>query len=39
MWKPDFPDAPILWLEKAGHYLQGDAPELIVPNLLEFLER
>ena len=39
LWKPDFPDAPILWLDKAGHFLQEDAPELIVPNLLEFLER
>lgn len=39
LWQPDFPDAPILWLDKAGHFLQEDAPELIVPNLLEFLER
>ena len=39
LWQPDFPEAPILWLDKAGHFLQEDAPELIVPNLLEFLER
>ena len=39
LWEPDFPEAPILWLDKAGHFLQEDAPELIVPNLLEFLER
>lgn len=39
LWQPDFPDAPILWIDKAGHFLQEDAPELIVPNLLEFLQR
>lgn len=39
LWQPDFPDAPVLWLEKAGHFLQEDAPELIVPNLLELLKR
>jgi haloalkane dehalogenase len=39
LWQPDFPDAPILWLDKAGHFLQEDAPELIIPDLLEFLER
>ncbi len=38
-WKPDFPDAPILWLDRAGHFLQEDAPEEIVPNLIEFLKR
>lgn len=39
LWKADFPDAPILWLDKAGHFLQEDAPELIVPHLLEHLAR
>lgn len=39
MWKPDFPEAPILWIDKASHFLQEDAPELIVPNLLEHLKR
>lgn len=38
-WKNDFPNAPILWLDRAGHFLQEDAPEEIVPHLLEFLKR
>jgi haloalkane dehalogenase len=38
-WAPDFPDAPVLWLEEAGHFLQEDAPDLIVPRLLELLAR
>jgi pimeloyl-ACP methyl ester carboxylesterase len=38
-WAPDFPDAPVLWIDDAGHFLQEDAPELIVPRLLELLAR
>jgi pimeloyl-ACP methyl ester carboxylesterase len=37
LWLPDFPDAQLLRLPDAGHYLQEDAYELIVPRLLEFL--
>jgi haloalkane dehalogenase len=37
LWLPDFPDAQVLRLPDAGHYLQEDAYELIVPRLLEFL--
>jgi pimeloyl-ACP methyl ester carboxylesterase len=37
LWLPDFPDAQLLRLPEAGHYLQEDAYELIVPRLLEFL--
>jgi hypothetical protein len=33
----DFPDARVLWLPDAGHYLQEDAHGRIVPALLEFL--
>jgi haloalkane dehalogenase len=36
-WLGTFPDAPVLRLEDAGHYLQEDAHERIVPALLEHL--
>jgi pimeloyl-ACP methyl ester carboxylesterase len=32
-----FPDAHVIRLEDAGHHLQEDAQERIVPALLEFL--
>jgi pimeloyl-ACP methyl ester carboxylesterase len=38
LWLPDFPDAQLLRLPVAGHYLQEDAHELIVPRLLKFLD-
>lgn len=38
LWLRDFPDAKVLRLEDAGHYLQEDAHERIVPALLEFLQ-
>lgn len=37
LWLRDFPHARILRLEDAGHYLQEDAHERIVPALVEFL--
>lgn len=37
LWLRDFPDATVLRLEDAGHYLQEDAHERIVPALVEFL--
>jgi haloalkane dehalogenase len=37
MWLKTFPDAPVTRLPDAGHYLQEDAHEHIVPALLEFL--
>lgn len=37
LWLPDFPDARVLRLPDAGHYLQEDAHERIVPALLELL--
>lgn len=36
-WLADFPSARVLRLEDAGHYLQEDAHERIVPALLQFL--
>jgi len=37
LWVPDFPNAQVLRLPDAGHYLQEDAHEEIVPALLQFL--
>jgi pimeloyl-ACP methyl ester carboxylesterase len=37
LWLDTFPDADVLRLEDAGHYLQEDAHERIVPALLAFL--
>jgi pimeloyl-ACP methyl ester carboxylesterase len=37
LWRNTFPDAPVTRLEDAGHYLQEDAHERIVPELLSFL--
>jgi pimeloyl-ACP methyl ester carboxylesterase len=37
LWLADFPDAHVCRLPEAGHYLQEDAHETIVPALLEFL--
>ncbi len=38
LWLADFPDAQVLRLPDAGHYLQEDAHETIVPALLQFLQ-
>jgi pimeloyl-ACP methyl ester carboxylesterase len=37
LWLRDFPNADVLRLPDAGHYLQEDAYERIVPKLLEHL--
>jgi haloalkane dehalogenase len=37
LWLQTFPQADVLRLPDAGHYLQEDAHELIVPALLRFL--
>jgi pimeloyl-ACP methyl ester carboxylesterase len=37
LWLHTFPQADVLRLEDAGHYLQEDAHEEIVPALLDFL--
>jgi len=39
MWLPDFPDAEVVRVEDAGHYIQEDAHEVVIPKLLEFLKR
>jgi pimeloyl-ACP methyl ester carboxylesterase len=39
LWLKTFPDAKVVRLDDAGHYLQEDAHELIVPELLDFLAR
>ncbi len=38
-WLADFPDAQVLRLPDAGHYLQEDAHEEILPALLQFLRQ
>jgi cis-3-alkyl-4-acyloxetan-2-one decarboxylase len=39
LWMRTFPAAQVSRLEDAGHYLQEDAHERIVPELLRFLDR
>jgi cis-3-alkyl-4-acyloxetan-2-one decarboxylase len=39
LWLDTFPDAPVTRLEDAGHYLQEDAYEKIVPELVGFVGR
>jgi len=39
LWPKTFPDAEVVRIEGAGHYLQEDAHERIVPALVEFLGR
>jgi len=39
MWQERFPDAEVLALESAGHYLLEDAHEEVLPWLENFLER
>ena len=39
LWLQTFPDAEVVRIDDAGHYLQEDAHERIVPALVEFLGR
>ncbi len=39
LWLRTFPDAEVTRIAEAGHYLQEDAREIIVPELIEFLGR
>jgi haloalkane dehalogenase len=39
LWLQTFPDAEVTRIADAGHYLQEDAYEVIVPELLKLLER
>ncbi|MDJ0704211.1 MAG: alpha/beta fold hydrolase [Leptolyngbyaceae cyanobacterium MO_188.B28] len=38
LWLQDFPNAEVLPIEDAGHYIQEDAHEKVIPRLLKFLE-
>jgi haloalkane dehalogenase len=38
MWLRDFPHADVVRVENAGHYIQEDAPETVIPHLLTFAE-
>jgi len=37
LWLPDFPHAEVIRVEDAGHYIQEDAHEIVIPQLLDFL--
>jgi pimeloyl-ACP methyl ester carboxylesterase len=39
LWLKDFPHAEVLRLPEAGHFLQEDAHEAVVPALVTFLKR
>ncbi|MEM7355129.1 MAG: alpha/beta fold hydrolase [Acidobacteriota bacterium] len=39
LWLQDFPGADVLRIQDAGHYIQEDAHEKVIPALLEFLEK
>ena len=39
LWLRTFPDAEVERIDDAGHYLQEDAHERIVPALIDFLEK
>ena len=38
LWLQDFPNADVMRIENAGHYIQEDAHEQVIPRLLKFLE-
>lgn len=38
-WLNDFPEAEVLRVEDAGHYIQEDAHEIIIPQLINFLKK
>ena len=39
MWLRDFPKADVVRVEDAGHYIQEDAPETVIPHLLAFADK
>ena len=39
VWKQIYPHAELTLVERAGHFIQEDAPEEVVTNLLDFLSR
>jgi haloalkane dehalogenase len=38
MWRATLPDAPVVRLEEASHFVQEDAHERVIPELLALLE-
>lgn len=38
MWLRDFPHADVVRVENAGHYIQEDAPDTVIPLLLAFAD-
>lgn len=38
MWLRDFPHADVVRVDDAGHYIQEDAPETVIPLLLAFAD-
>ncbi|MGJ3245886.1 MAG: alpha/beta fold hydrolase [Elainellaceae cyanobacterium] len=39
LWLQDFPNAEVMTIEDAGHYIQEDAYEKVIPQLLSFLAK
>lgn len=39
LWLKDFPEAELLRIDDAGHYIQEDAHERVIPAFLRFLKR
>lgn len=39
LWLQDFPNAEVVRIENAGHYIQEDAHEKVIPRLLKFLAK
>jgi pimeloyl-ACP methyl ester carboxylesterase len=39
MWLRDFPHADVTRVEDAGHYVQEDAHEIVIPLLLAFIQQ
>ena len=37
LWLRDFPNAEVMRIGDAGHYIQEDAKEKVIPHLLVFL--
>ena len=37
MWLKAFPNAQVTRVENAGHFIQEDAPEIVIPELMDFI--
>jgi haloalkane dehalogenase len=38
-FKAQFPDAPVVKLSRAGHFVQEDAPETVVALIQQFIQQ